>query len=151
MKFVIIIYVLLFVPFGCESSCTLDNETIQLFWAENQYYEFIFSGYYENRFLEIFSHYISIRTELKNVVDLQYPKLQCDIEEICTTTIPTTKENNNETLYNSFCDLYLDFEHKKEYLFTIDHLDLWVFSRRNVSLHSEQLINKSENLSFNTR
>ena len=54
MKFVIVIYVLILVLFGCESSCDLDNEIIQLFWAENQDYEIAYYGYYERRFLERF-------------------------------------------------------------------------------------------------
>ena len=131
-----------------ESSCNLDKETLQLFTDKDYYY-----GNYEKQHpLYSFIKYYRRRKYLKNFVGLKLPKIHCDIENICTNkTIYKTEKQANKSRRFSFCKLYFEIEHKKEYVFTIDYFKLWLFSRQNFSIHSNQIINMSENTFFNTR
>ena len=157
MKFVIIIFVLNVLN-QCESSCVVDDEIIDLFWAaqhKNPYYIDPDPHYPKIRFyngddLAYFLEYVKLRTKLKNALYLKFPELQCDIEEICNTNVFEINLNKHIRYY-SFCQLYFLFEDKKEYIFTIENLELWVFFQRNLSIHSNELINKNNYLYFNTR
>ena len=147
MKLILLILVMNVVIEG-ESSCNLDNETLQLFTNKNYYYE----NYEKQRPLYSFISHLRRRKKLKNIVDLKFPKLHCDIENICTnTTVYKTEKKTNERSRFSFCELYFEIEHKKQYVFTIDYFKLWLYSRQNFSIHSNQIVKMSENPFFNTR
>ena len=51
----------------------------------------------------------------------------------------------------SFCELYFKFEHKTEFVFLVDHLELWLFSNRNFTIHSNQFIKESGSSFFSRR
>ena len=145
MKFVAIIFILII---KYESSCDTDNKTAQIFWTKDQDY---LQYQLERRPLQYFVGYLRSRTKLKNVIDLKFPELHCGIEKICTTTKPEIENNLNKRPYILFCELYFKIEHKKEHVYTIDHLELWLFSHQNFTIHSSQLINKSRTAFFNIR
>ena len=150
MKLVIIIFVLNVLK-QCNCSCDDSDKITLLFWTI-EYFNPIYRDdglLYNNADLEVFLQYLRLRTRLKNVLVSKFPELQCDIEEICSTIVSEINSNNNENLFCPFCELYFKIEHNKEYVFTIDYLELWLFSQRNLSIHSNNLINK--NLFLNTR
>ena len=149
MKLVIIIFVLN-VLVQCETSCDVDDEITLLFW-ENEHFNPFYENVYINADLGYFLEYLRLRKKLKNAFDSKFPKLQCGLEEICSTKVSELNLNNNGSFYCSFCELYFMIEHKKEYVFTIDYLEVWVFFQRNLSIHSNELINKNTNLSIKTR
>ena len=68
-------------------------------------------------------------------------------------------EFNSEFYYDSeftkesysYCELYFKFENKTEFVFLIDHLELWLFSHRNFTVHSNQFIKESGNSFFSRR
>ena len=51
----------------------------------------------------------------------------------------------------SFCEMFFMFEHKTKFVFLIDHFEVWLFSHRNFTIHSNQLIKKSGSYFFTTR
>ena len=156
MKFFFIIFVLNVLVL-CKSSCDVNDEITQLFWTikiDGDYYNPDYQnedGVYNTADLLHFFMYLRLRTKLKNALDSRFPELQCDIEEICSTKTYKINLNNNENMFCSFCELYFKIEHKKEYVFTIDLLELWVFFQRNLTIHSNELIKKNTSLYFNTR
>ena len=50
----------------------------------------------------------------------------------------------------SFCEMFFMFENKTKFVFLIDHLEIWVFSQRNITIHSNKFINKSAKYFFTT-
>ena len=152
MNFFIFLILLVKVFVKCDSSCEIENKYIravqQMFWTKDKYYL-----YYEieHRPLKTFLRYFKEKTVFENIVDVKFPKLQCDIEMICTTTKSNVVKRLEERNYYSFCEQFFIFEHKKEYIFTIDHLQLALFSYQNITMNSNQLFKKSGINFFNTR
>ena len=112
-----------------------------------------------------FLYYLQTKRELVNMLNLNHPNLQCDIKDICNTKFPKFEKEYDELTYYeyevffdyefdfdddsiieietcSFCDLYFMFEHKTKFVILVDHLKLWLFSRRNFTIHSNQFTNK---------
>ena len=152
MKFFILLIFLVEVFVECDSSCETKDENIravkQMLWKKRYYYE---NDNVEYRPLEALLRYFREKKEFETIVDVGFPKLQCDIETICTTTKSNTvKILEEENLY-SFCELFFIFENKKEFIFTIDHFQLSLFSHQNFTIHSNQLFNKPGVNIFNTR
>ena len=146
MKFAIIIFILIILIVSI-SSCEVDNEVFQMVWTKK--YDYLS---YDERSLSGFVSYRIESKELKSVLDLKFTKLQCGIKEICTKTVPRTRNLfNASSYYYSFCELYFKFEHKRKYVFTIDHLELALFSIRNFTIDPNQLINNFGKSLFNTR
>ena len=50
----------------------------------------------------------------------------------------------------SFCEMFFILEHKTKFVFLVDYFELWLFSHRNFTIHSNQLTKKSGN-SFLTK
>ena len=51
----------------------------------------------------------------------------------------------------SFCEMFFMFEHKTKFVFLVDRFELWLFSYRNFTIHSNQLTKKTGNSFFTTR
>ena len=139
----------------CGSSCEFDNETVQIFWKEKYWFP-------KNFILNSFLYYHEDRKEFLSILNSKHPSLHCNIEDICNTRFSKNEKQYEEHLdydYDyeskyeecSFCEMYFMFEHKTKFVFLIDHLEIWLFSHRNVTVHSSQLINKSGNSFFNRR
>ena len=162
MKFVYLILLMISV-IKCGSSCEFDNETVQIFWKENNWIKKRFTF---NRFL----FYIGDRKEFLSILNSKHPSLHCNIEDICNTRFSKNEKHHEECSfceenldYNydydyeskygeySFCNYFFEFEYKTKFVFLIDNLEIWLFSHRNVTVHSSQLINKSGNSFFNRR
>ena len=136
----------------CDSSCETKDENItavkQMIWKKNYLYDYDEIG---NRSLVTLLNYFRDKTILVNIVDVEFPKLQCEIETICTTTKPNTEEVFEERNLYSFCELFYIFEHKKEFIIIINHLELALISHRNFTIHSNKLFRKSGLNIFNRR
>ena len=136
----------------CGSSCEIKDENItavqHMFWTKNKYYK---CYEVEQQPLERFLKYIRQKTRFVHIVDVEFPKLQCEIETICTTTKPNTEEVFEERNLYSFCELFYIFEHKKEFIIIIKYLELALISHQNFTIHSNQLFRKSGLNIFNRR
>ena len=140
MKFFILLIFLVEVFVECDSSCETKDENIravkQMLWKKRYYYE---NDNVEYRPLEALLRYFREKKEFETIVDVGFPKLQCDIETICTTTKSNIVKKVEKRNYHSYCDIFFVFEHKKDYVLTIDHLQLVLYSHQNLTLHLNQL------------
>ena len=140
MSFFIFLILLVEIFVECDSSCETKDENIiavqQMLWKKHYYYD---NYELEHRSLVTLLRYFRDKTKLVNIVDLEFPKLQCDIETICTTTKSNIVKKVEKRNYHSYCDIFFVFEHKKDYVLTIDHLQLVLYSHQNLTLHLNQL------------
>ena len=108
----------------CGSSCETKDENItavkEMILKKDYFREYDEIGY---RPLVTLLNYFIEKTILVNIVDVEFPKLQCDIEAICTTTKYNTEEVFEERNLYSFCELFYIFEHKKEFIIIIKYLE----------------------------
>ena len=163
MKYVVL--VLLVNVVKCESTCYLDNKAFTL------------DGflYYHEIKRKVVRNNPKLYCCIENICNTRFSKNEKHFEEYSFC-----EENVHYDLYNfteeefvlsldyyfvydlewdleldyeecSFCELYFMFEHKTKFVFLIGHLEIWLFSHRNVTIHSNQLINKSGYSFFNRR
>ena len=152
MNFFIFLILLVKVFVECDSSCETKDVNItavqQMLWEKYYYYD-----NYElaHRSLVTLLRYFRDKTILVNIVDEEFPKLQCGIETICTSTKSNILKQVEKRNYRSFCEIFFVFEHKNEYVFTINHLQLVLYSHRNLTFYSSQLNIKFGIKVFNIR
>ena len=152
MNFFILLILIVEVFVECNSPCQTKDENItaviQIIWKKDYFYEYEEIGY---RPLVTVLNYFIEKTILVNIVDEDFPNLQCDVETMCTTTKPNIVKQVEKNNYRSFCELFFDYEHKKEYVFTINDLKLTLFSIQNFTIYSNQHFNKYGIKLFNIR
>ena len=125
----------------CESSDDFKEKMTSLFWKSQTI------NIRKYPFKSLLFYY-DIRNDFKNLIDLKFPELLCNIKDICTVC-----KIDAETKYDFqwFCKLYNDFEHKSKFVFYISNLNFWFLYSQNIIIHSEQFVNNAGNIFLNTR
>ena len=162
----------------CKGSCGFDNKTIQLFWEQrfslsNFYPLHNFLNYQKiKRKLESnlklnhpnvecdineicntkFSYFEKMdEASLDSLDDIDYLENDTELDlESYSGYYYDTQDLGYKGCY-SFCEMFFMFEHKTKFVFLVDHFELWLFSHRNFTIHSNQLTKKSGNSFFTTR
>ena len=62
--------------------------------------------------------YYDIRNDIQNLVDLEFPELNCNVKDICTVCKTDTEK---KYFFQWFCKFYNDFEHKSKFVFYISN------------------------------
>ena len=144
MKILIILLVLTIV-IGGKNPCIFSKEVEELFFEKRHY---VYESY-ETSALYSFVKYHRAKKELKNVVDLNFAKLCCNIKDVCGGTVK--KFENDSDGWHSFCEIYDMFEHESNFIFEVDKLELWCFTSENLTFYSEQILNTSRNFFISAR
>ena len=165
MRYIILILTTIVVT-KSQSACDFDNKTVQLFLKKGHWIP-------KTVPLRSFLYYLKTKRKLEINLNLNHPNLNCGINEICKTNFSNFEKMDAACLYGlngirlnksysrlyyesgflgcySFCEMFFMFEHKTKFMFLVDHFELWLFSHRNFTIHSNQLTKKSGN-SFLTK
>ena len=165
MKFKIII-LLINVVIYCKSSCDFDNNTVQQFkkktWITNKRLSFRKLLNY----LKVKEDYVNIlnlnhsklQCKIEVICNTKLSKTKISHEDCShyeeniyndysfdnytNLNLNNDSDFDSEIVHYSFCELYYKFEHEKKFVFLIDYFELWMFSHKNFTLHSNQIIKK---------
>ena len=179
MKFFILI--LISNAIKCEGSCGFDNKTAQLFWKRRfSFIETLplggFLYYYKlKRKLEsiLNLNHPNLQCDINEICNTKFSykaPFYCEDDykydfgnglsndiypgiDLSYDDIELLLEYYSSFCFEeySFCCMFQMFEHKTKFVLLIDHFELWLFSLKNFTIHSNQLTTKSGNSFFTTR
>ena len=141
MKLLILALALLKVN-DSQSSCIVQPKVENLLFGEQHYL-------YEFRPLENFLKYCAVRIHVINMLDVQLGKLSCNIKDFCTTKFDKVEIYFNKSY--SFCELFFNFEHNKNIIFTIKRFETFFLSSENLTIDSNRVFNNSKNMFITKR
>ena len=125
----------------------INSEKSSLFWKKSNIFRQVTnSSYFPLTRLLL---YYEIRKDIKNVFNSTFLNLKCNKNNIFESKYDKPQKKVCINL-PFLCQMFFDFEHKKEFIFKIKNVDLWFLSYQNYTVHSDKVF-ENNNVFLHTR